>query len=190
MSAPSCFPSPAPALSEAALAARLAAAEARIAALERELRATTARAERREHQLTALLDSLPVGMVLVAPSGQIEAVNPTFRRLFGLAPDQTLAHTYAPYPPDTVSIGHQFRDPAAFAARARALHQAGRTALGEVFRLADGRWVELDNLVLDALHAGRLISRRNRSWPWASSTTCAPPDRCQTRITPPFSWST
>ena len=148
-------------LCETQLRADLAAAVARNAVLEKRLAEATTQLERREHQLRALLHGLPVGLVLVSPAGEIELVNPGFRAMFGLKPGHTLSSTYAPHSPDTVSIGPAFRDPAAFARRARALHQAGQTVMGEAFELANGRMVELDYLVLDGQDAGRLICYRD-----------------------------
>ncbi len=108
-------------------------------------------------QLSALMQNLRLGLVLVDPDGQAAFVSAYFWRLFGVdAPSQP-----PPYAPDQLRIAAAFADPAAFQARVWALHRAGRTTLGERFVLRDGRVLELDYLVLDAEQAGRLICYRD-----------------------------
>ncbi|OGX90996.1 PAS domain-containing protein [Hymenobacter coccineus] len=127
------------------------AAEARAAALEQQLAA----AQRYEAQLTALVQHLPLGLLLADPEGRIQLLNAHFRELFRLPPglpDDV---------PETVPIEGAFQDPAAFAARTWALHAAGQTAVNEAFVLADGRVVELDYLVLAGGRAGRLVCYRD-----------------------------
>jgi len=141
--------------------AALAAAEARIAALEQQLATVSAQAQRNQRQLAALVDNLRVGLLLVDQEGEIQLVNQHFRQMFGLADDANVANVYAAIPADTVRIDDAFQDPKSFAERAQAMHQAGQTKLREEFRLADGRVVELDYLVLDYARAGRLICYRD-----------------------------
>ncbi|WP_162549951.1 PAS domain-containing protein [Hymenobacter nivis] len=139
----------------------LALAQARIAALEGQLAATVETAQRPYAQLIALVQALQVGLVLVDPEGQIQFVNPHFWELFGLAPRAIPGPGAPPLVPADIFIDGAFEDPAAFGARARALHAAGQTALQEAFALADGRVVELDYLVLDQGQGGRLICYRD-----------------------------
>ncbi|WP_375434889.1 PAS domain-containing protein [uncultured Hymenobacter sp.] len=139
----------------------LAVAEARIAKLEQQLADATTKAERYLTQLAALVENLPVGLLLVDPAGKIQLVNSYFRNLFGLASEDTVADVYPPIPPNTVYIDEAFQDPLEFGRRARALHQAGNTALNQEFVLADERVVELDYLVLEQEQVGRLICYRD-----------------------------
>ncbi|OUJ71121.1 PAS domain-containing protein [Hymenobacter crusticola] len=141
--------------------AALLAAEARIAALEQQLTSVNQSAQRQQSQLSALVETLRIGILLVSEEGQILYVNQYFRELFGLANGSTIAEVYPPIPPDTVYIDEAFLDPADFAARAKALHIAGKTVLNEEFVLANGRVLELDYLVLDQAQAGRLICYRD-----------------------------
>ena len=137
------------------------AAEARIAALEQQLAATASHAQRHQTQLTALVQNLRAGLVLVDEQGQIQFVNQYFWELFGLPPVAGPAEGGPPIPYSAVYIDDAFQDPADFTVRARALNAAGQTALHEEFVLADGRVVELDYLVLDSVRAGRLICYRD-----------------------------
>lgn len=139
----------------------LANAEARIAELEQQLAAVSATADRRQKQLAALVENLPMGLLLVDPTGEIQLVNSYFRNLFKLPSEAPIANVYPPIPPNTVYIDNAFQDPLEFGARARALHEAGSTALNQEFILADGRVVELDYLVLEHGQAGRLICYRD-----------------------------
>ncbi|MBF9237143.1 PAS domain-containing protein [Hymenobacter sp. BT683] len=139
----------------------LAVAQAEIAALKQELAATASHGQRHLAQLTALVQTLRAGLLLVDDEGQIQFVNHYFWELFGLPPVAGPAEGAPPIAHSAVHIGAAFMDPAAFATRARALHAAGQTVLNEVFMLADGRVVELDYLVLDSLRAGRLICYRD-----------------------------
>ncbi|MDB5268357.1 MAG: hypothetical protein JWP58_1397 [Hymenobacter sp.] len=141
--------------------AALAVAQAQAAALEGQLGTAAATAQRYYNQLTALVQHLPAGLVLVDHQGQIQFVNKQFWDLFGLPPVAGPLEGGPPIPPSAVFIGNAFADPAAFAARARTLNAAGQTALQEEFQLADGRVVELDYLVLDTVRAGRLICYRD-----------------------------
>lgn len=141
--------------------AALAGAQAHVAALEGELVAAAGSAQRHHAQLVALVQRLQVGLVLVDHEGRIQFVNQYFWELFGLVPVANPAAGAPGIPPAAVSIGNAFRDPAAFAARAWALHAAGQTVLQEEFVLADGRIIELDYLVLDQARAGRLICYRD-----------------------------
>ena len=137
------------------------AAEARIVALEQQLATTASHAQRHQTQLTALVQNLRAGLVLVDEQGQIQFVNQYFWELFGLPPVAGPAEGGPPIPYSAVYIDDAFQDPAAFTVRARALNAAGQTALHEEFILADGRVVELDYLVLDSVRAGRLICYRD-----------------------------
>jgi PAS domain S-box-containing protein len=139
----------------------LAEAQARIAALEHQLATTATHAQRHQTQLTALVQNLHAGLVLVDEEGQIQFVNQYFWELFGLPPVAGPAEGAPPIPYQAVYINNAFKDPAAFTVRARALNQAGQTVLQEEFILADGRVVELDYLVLDKVRAGRLICYRD-----------------------------
>ncbi|OGX83271.1 PAS domain-containing protein [Hymenobacter coccineus] len=141
--------------------AALAQARARVAALENELVAAAGSAQRHHAQLVALVQRLQVGLVLVDHEGQIQFVNQHFWELFGLVPVANPAAGAPGIPPAAVNIDDAFQDPAAFAARAWALHTAGQTVLREEFVLADGRTLELDYLVLDQAQAGRLICYRD-----------------------------
>lgn len=141
--------------------AALAVAEARIAALEQELTEAGAQAHRSQRQLTALVENLRIGLLLVDQEEEIRLVNQHFREMFGLATDAKEANVYPPIPPDTVRIAGAFQDPAASDERVQAMHRAGQTRLGEEFRLANGRVVALDYLVLDHARAGRLICYRD-----------------------------
>ncbi|GAB3584969.1 PAS domain-containing hybrid sensor histidine kinase/response regulator [Hymenobacter daeguensis] len=141
--------------------AALAAAEARIAALEQEQADLARHAQRQQVQLAALVQNLQVGLVLVDEHGQIQFVNQHFWELFGLPPVAGPAEGGPPIPYAAVYIDDAFLDPAAFRARAHALNAAGQTVLQEAFALADGRVVELDYLVLDTARAGRLICYRD-----------------------------
>ena len=139
--------------------AELAAAQARLAALEQGAGPVGPAGLLQGIQLTALLQTLHVGLVLVDPAGQIQFVNAHFWQLFNLSPPAQAP----PFGPELVRISPAFADPAAFRARAWALHAAGQSVFGEEFLLADGRWVELDYLVLDATQSGRLICYRDVS---------------------------
>ncbi|MBO2008975.1 PAS domain S-box protein [Hymenobacter negativus] len=137
------------------------AALSRLAALEQQLATTTSHAQRQQKQLSALVQNLRVGLVLVDEEGQIQFVNQHFWELFGLpavaGPDQG----GPPVPYSAVYIDNAFLNPAAFTDQARALHAAGQTVLQQEFALADGRMLELDYLVLDTARAGRLICYRD-----------------------------
>ncbi|WP_426060268.1 PAS domain S-box protein [Hymenobacter sp. B1770] len=139
----------------------LAAAQAEVAALKHELAATASNAQRHLTQLTALVQNLRAGLVLVDNDEQIQFVNQHFWQLFGLPPVAGPAEGQPPIPHDAVQISGAFLDPAAFIRRVLALHAAGETVLEEEFLLADGRVVELDYLVLDSQRAGRLICYRD-----------------------------
>ena len=141
--------------------AALAVAQAQAATLEGRLAAAAVGAQRYYTQLTALVQHLPAGLVLVDHQGHIQFVNQQFWDLFGLPPVVGPLAGGPPIPHAAVSISNAFADPAAFAARANALNAAGQTVLHEEFRLADGRVVELDYLVLDTVCAGRLICYRD-----------------------------
>ena len=152
---------PAPARTRAARAeAALAQAQARIAVLEGQLAASSG-AQRPDAPLIALVQALRVGLVLVDPEGRIQFVSPHFWELFGLVPVASPGAGDPPLTPADVCIDDAFADPAAFGARAWALHAAGQTVLQEAFALADGRVVELDYLVLDQGRGGRLICYRD-----------------------------
>jgi PAS domain S-box-containing protein len=139
----------------------LAAASARIAHLEHQLADVTSNAQRHYNQLVELMHNLHIGLLLVDHEGHIRFINQHFRELFGLSTEATTAHNNEPIPVAAVHIDSAFADPAAFAARAHELHRAGKTVLQEEFVLADGRIVELDYLVLDAMQAGRLVCYRD-----------------------------
>ncbi|WP_216689349.1 PAS domain S-box protein [Hymenobacter siberiensis] len=139
----------------------LATAQAQAATLERQLAAVAVSAQHYHTQLTTLVQHLPAALVLVDHSNQIQFVNQAFWEMFGLPPVAGPLEGKPPIPHEAVAIGNAFADAAAFAARARALHAAGQTVLREEFRLADGRVVELDYLVLDTVCAGRLICYRD-----------------------------
>ncbi|MBF9223051.1 PAS domain S-box protein [Hymenobacter ruricola] len=141
--------------------AALAAAEARAAALEHQLASSASSVQRGLTQLTALVQNLRAGLLLVDQCGEIQFVSQHFWELFGLPPVAGPAEGAPPIPYAAVHIDEAFADPAAFGARARALHAAGQTVLQEPFTLADGRVVELDYLVLDTAGAGRLICYRD-----------------------------
>ncbi|MFD1469807.1 PAS domain-containing protein [Hymenobacter caeli] len=141
--------------------AALAQAQARVAALEGELVAAAGTAQRHHAQLVALVQRLHVGLVLVDHKGQIQFVNQHFWELFGLVPVANPGPGDPCIPPAAVAIDAAFQDPAAFTARAWALHKAGQTVQQEEFVLADGRIIELDYLVLDQARAGRLICYRD-----------------------------
>ncbi|WP_210515830.1 PAS domain S-box protein [Hymenobacter terricola] len=140
--------------------AALLAAQARIVALEQQLATTASSALRHHTQLTALVQNAREALVQVDEEGQIRFVNQHFWELFGLRPVAP-AEAGAPVAPAAVSISKAFKDPAAFKARVEALNAAGQTVLHEAFVLADGRMLELDYLVLDAVQAGRLICYRD-----------------------------
>jgi PAS domain S-box-containing protein len=141
--------------------AALATTSAQLAALEHQLAATASSAQRHQTQLAALVRNLQVGMILVDDTGQIQFVNQYFWELFGLPPVVSPLEGGPPVPFAAVYIDNAFQDPAAFTARAWAMHNAGETVLQEEFLLADGRVVELDYLVLDHIGAGRLICYRD-----------------------------
>ncbi|MBJ6110880.1 PAS domain S-box protein [Hymenobacter sp. BT523] len=141
--------------------AALVEAQARVAALEQQLAASAERARREHAQHQALVQNLRLGLVLVGPDGQIQFVSQHFWELFGLPPVSGPAAGGPPISYQAVHIDEAFADPAAFRARAVALHRAGRTVLQEEFVLVDGRVVELDYLVLDTVGAGRLICYRD-----------------------------
>ncbi|OGX84609.1 PAS domain S-box protein [Hymenobacter glacialis] len=141
--------------------AALAAAQAEIAMLKQEAAASASRARQHHTQLTALVQNLRVGFVLVDSAGQIQYVNEHFWSLFGLPPVAGPAEGHGPIPLAAVHIDDAFRDPATFRARALALHAAGQTVLQEEFVLRSGRVVELDYLVLETEGAGRLICYRD-----------------------------
>ncbi|MBO2009824.1 PAS domain-containing hybrid sensor histidine kinase/response regulator [Hymenobacter negativus] len=144
---------------EEQLVAALAAANARVADLESQLANTTAQHRHCQNQLTALVNNLPMGLLLLGPDGQTQLMNAQFRELFGLPAEPVGTDTAAA--PAIVRIDECFRDPAAFAARAWSLHEQGQTVLQEEFTLADGRIVALDYLVMDHEQAGRLICYRD-----------------------------
>ena len=133
--------------------AALARAEARLAELE----PAAAPFAALRAQIGALTHNLRVGVVLVDSSGQIQYVSPHFWRLFGLTPPAGPP----PYLRNQLQISEAFADPEAFQARAWALHAAGKTALGELFGMRDGRRLKLDYLVLDEAGAGRIICYRD-----------------------------
>jgi len=139
----------------------LAAAQSLVVALEQQLATAASCAQRHHTQLSALVQNLRTGMVLVDHEGHIQFVNPLFWELFGLPPVAGPLEGHPPIPPAAVCIDDAFRDPAAFRARMLALHAAGQTVLHETFALADGRAVELDYVVLDTVRAGRLICYRD-----------------------------
>ncbi|WBA44025.1 ATP-binding protein [Hymenobacter canadensis] len=139
--------------------AELAAMTARVATLEQQALAAATDATRQQAQLLALVQNLQVALVLVDDDSQIRFVNQYFWDLFGLPPTPPDQAGIIPY--GAVDIGPAFHDPAAFATRAWAMNAAGRTVLREEFMLADGRFLELDYLVLDAERAGRLICYRD-----------------------------
>lgn len=139
----------------------LATALAHIAALQQEVAATASSAQRYHTQLTAFVQSLQAGLVLVDHKGQIQFVNSHFWELFGLPPVASPADGEPSIPLAAVYIDKAFRDPAAFGARVQELHEAGKTVLQEEFVLTDGRVVELNYLVLDSERAGRLICYRD-----------------------------
>ncbi|MGY3090498.1 PAS domain S-box-containing protein [Hymenobacter sp. UYAg731] len=141
--------------------AALAAAQAQAATLEGQLASAAVNAQRYYTQLTALVQHLPAGLILVDHEGRIQFVNQRFWDLFGLQPVAGPLEGGPPIPHAAVFIGDAFADPAAFRQRALALNAAAQTALQEEFRLADGRVVELDYLVLDTVRAGRLICYRD-----------------------------
>ena len=134
--------------------AELAQVRARLAALEQ----PPAMPYHALHsQIGALVHNLRLGVVLVDGTGQIQYVSPHFWRLFGLEPVAGSPF----FTPGQLYIDEAFADPAAFSARAWALHAAGKTTLGEAFLLRDGRRLVLDYLVLDEAGAGRLICYRD-----------------------------
>ncbi|WP_324670574.1 PAS domain S-box protein [Hymenobacter sp. GOD-10R] len=137
--------------------AALAAAEARVVALEQQLAMTASTAQRRHHQLIAFSQHLGTGLALVDQAGHIEFVNEPFRELFDLKSDSTRADACPIYPSHPASLEGAFHDPATFVAQACARHQDGQTALLGQLQLADGRVVELDYLILEQHQAGRLI---------------------------------
>ena len=139
----------------------LATALTRIAALEQQVATTAGSALRYHTQLTAFVQNLQAGLVLMDHEGQVQFVNSRFWELFGLPPVASPADGESPIPLASVYIDKAFRDPTAFAARAQELHEAGKTVLQEEFVLADGRVVELNYLVLDSKQAGRLICYRD-----------------------------
>ncbi|GAB3844340.1 hypothetical protein GCM10028822_01520 [Hymenobacter terrigena] len=141
--------------------AALAVAHAQVVALEGQLAAAAVGAQRHYTQLTALVQHLPAGLVLVDYQGQIQFVNQQFWDLFGLPPVAGPLEGGPPIPRSAVFIDNAFADPAAFAAWVHAAKAAGKTTLQEEFRLADGRVVEFDYLVLDTVRAGRLICCRD-----------------------------
>ena len=135
----------------------LADVRARLAGLESPALPGTSDQLTLNAQLSALMQNLRLGLVLVGPNGQATFVSAHFWRLFGLnTPSQP-----PPYTPDILQIAAAFAEPAVFQARVWALHNAGITTLGERFVLHDGRVLELDYLVLDAEQAGRLICYRD-----------------------------
>jgi len=139
----------------------LAAAQARIAALEQQLQAANSSSQRHHRQLAALVQNIRLGLVLVDNDSQIRFVNQHFMDLFGLSSESLPADPDAIIPYEAVHIDPAFADPVAFRARAQELHQNGQTVLREQFTLADNRIVELDYLVLDEMQAGRLICYRD-----------------------------
>jgi PAS domain S-box-containing protein len=134
------------------LEAALAAAHARIAELEGQLTTAMVQAGQYQRRLATLADALPTGLVWLNSAGEAQLVNVRFRELFGLTSTGATG---------ALQIEHAFRDPAAYAARIRALHAEGRSAVQELFELADGRMVELDYLVMDHADAGRLLCYRD-----------------------------
>ena len=134
--------------------AALARAEARLAELEPAAAAPLAALSA---QISRLTHNLRLGVVLIDPSGQIQYVSPYLWQLFGLTPPLGPP----PYPENQLLIGEVFADPGAFRARTWTLQAAGKTALGEVFVLGDGRRLKLDYLVLDEAGAGRIICYRD-----------------------------
>ena len=142
-----------PPVSREQLEAELATANARVAELEGQLATTTTQAGQYRQQLATLADTLPMGLVWLNPAGEVQLVNARFRELFGLLPATAAA--------GALQIEHAFRDPAAFAARTRALRAESRPAAQELFELADGRMVELDYLVMNHAGAGRLLCYRD-----------------------------
>jgi PAS domain S-box-containing protein len=141
--------------------AALVIAQAQVAALEQQLATTASSAQRHHTQLTALVQNLRTGLVLVDHEGQIQFVNHHFWELFGLPPVQGPLEGGGVILPEAVAISNVFLDPAGFVKRAYELHEAGQTVLQEQFNLADGRVLELDYLVLDTVRAGRLICYRD-----------------------------
>nr|WP_277235240.1 PAS domain-containing hybrid sensor histidine kinase/response regulator [Hymenobacter sp. YC55] len=139
----------------------LAAAQARIVQLEQQLAEATASTERHQKQLAALVENLPMGLLLLDPTGDIQLVNSYFRNLFKLPTGAATTNTCSPIHPATICIDDAFLNPLEFGARTRALYETGNTTLNEEFVLADGRVVELDYLVLEQGQAGRLICYRD-----------------------------
>jgi signal transduction histidine kinase/ActR/RegA family two-component response regulator len=145
---------PVPAGAGASCEEKLAAANARVADLERQLAAAQALARQSQHQLATLADNLPMGLLLVSSNGRIELMNAQFRELFGL-PAASGEEAAA------VKIDDCFRDPASFAARAWSLYEQSQTVLQEEFTLADGRVVALDYVVIANNPDSRLICYRD-----------------------------
>ncbi|GAA3940836.1 PAS domain-containing protein [Hymenobacter algoricola] len=156
-----------PADSVAALTAQLQAerrlrerAEAEVSGLKKQLVETQLNAQRYSTRLSALVQNLRMGLLLVDDSGQVELVNQRFLELFGLE-DQAAGLPRAMGLSVAARMQHHFPDPAAHLARAAAIRQAGRTVLNEELVLVDGRVLERDYLVLDNAMAGRLVCYRD-----------------------------
>ncbi|MBC6608404.1 PAS domain-containing protein [Hymenobacter sp. BT188] len=139
---------------------RRAEAEQELAALRYELEVAQANAQRHQSRLTALAQNLKMGIMLVDNDGRVLLVNRPYCQLFGI-PDEPESLYGAMGLEIAARSQHNYSDPAAYLARAKAVRAAGRTVMSEEVMLADGRVLERDYIVLDDVLAGRLVCYRD-----------------------------
>jgi PAS domain S-box-containing protein len=140
--------------------AQLAEAKVKLAAQEVRLAAAGTDAQQHHTQLTTLLRSLPMGVLLVEDSGQVQFVNEYYREL--LSTDDAfwgLGDIIGGV--NDARVTTIFKEPGYFLARVQELRSNGQNVLGEEVALAVGRVLERNYLVLDGGKAGRLICCRD-----------------------------
>ncbi|MFD1466978.1 response regulator [Hymenobacter caeli] len=140
--------------------ARLAAAEARLRAADLLLAEARQTAQRHEDELLAVVQTLPVGLLLLDNKREVRLINRHYQQLFGLTKDASSpdARTNAV---GIVPIEHLFADPEAFMADAQDRDHANQSTFNDDYALVDGRIFSFDYLVLPGADAGRLVCCRD-----------------------------
>ncbi|OGX91865.1 hypothetical protein BEN49_18145 [Hymenobacter coccineus] len=135
-------------------------AEARLAQAEARLVAAGIEAQRHHTQLTTLIQSLPLGVLLVDDGGQVQFINQAYREILGTS-EAILGLRDVIGGADDARIATIFKDPGHFLARVQELRANGQNVHGEEVALVNGRILERDYLVLDGGKAGRLVCYRD-----------------------------
>jgi len=139
---------------------RLAEAAVKLATQEARLTAADTEAQRHHTQLTTLIHSLPMGVLLVDDAGQVQFVNQAYREMLGTNEAVRGLRDVIGGATDA-RVTTIFKEPGHFLARVQALRANGQNVYSEEVALADGRLLERDYLVLDGGKAGRLICYRD-----------------------------